>query len=339
MQSVTPAVETEVPGPFSSSGGTSSGFKVTGIHKVTPVLHVLHNFPKNVEKYGMQQIYRHPRSLLKGWNWESAILEWIPSHSPASVFIPPLPSTLHCPAAAVVRGWWGGRSTLHLFSIINSSSPALNEANQSRTPESKGEKKEMRELWNKRLSSATPGKAAQHHLWFQLAARAHLLSFLDWHIRCCSASSKLLKSTMTLSSLIDVRRNNLLPRNVFFLFNLHVPVNFQPRWDCRKLERHQASCDPCYLSFFLRWSYVVEDHLIPDPTSALSKKSMIPSLHPLLSFCCYFPLWHKVSRVERSPGRGKGTKGRRSSIFKLQRLLTHMVFCTAEKNGTFLKNL
>lgn len=73
-------------------------------------------------------------------------------------------------------GGRGGSSMLHLFSIINSPSPALNEANQSRTPESKRVKKEKRERGNgeRSSSSATPVEAAQRHLKLHLAARAHL---------------------------------------------------------------------------------------------------------------------------------------------------------------------
>lgn len=69
--------------------------------------------------------------------------ELFPVAPQESVFIPPLSSTLHCPAAAVVRDWKQHAS--FIFLIIKSPSPAPNEANQSRTPGSKGVKKEMRD--------------------------------------------------------------------------------------------------------------------------------------------------------------------------------------------------
>lgn len=126
----------------------------------------------------------------------------------------------------------------------------------------------------------------------------------------------------------------------------------------------KASCDPCYFSFFLHWSYVVEGHLIPHPTLALFKKNMITSLHPLLIFPVvtqgvrghkYYGLnniagghldmaacWRRCSNKEKMARsqsstqqrtrQRKGTKGRKGSILKLQQLLTHIVFCTAEKN-------
>ena len=42
---------------------------------------------------------------------------------------------------------------------------------------------------------------------------------------------------------------------------------------------------------------------------------------------------------QKGPRQRKATKGRRGSISKLQRLLAHVVVCTAEKNSTLVKNL
>lgn len=78
-----------------------------------------------------------------------------------SFFIPSPSPTLHCPAAGVLgkeeEEGGGGRSMLHLMTIINSPSPDLNEPNQSQArkkrEKGKREREEMREGRNETSAS------------------------------------------------------------------------------------------------------------------------------------------------------------------------------------------
>lgn len=137
----------------------------------------------------------------------------------------------------------------------------------------------------------------------------------------------------------------------------------------------KASCDPCYFSFFPSLELRCRGSL--DPSSYLGsfqeEHDYITTPIANISCCgtrCPGPqiLWLKqysgrspwygclletllkqgengsitikhTAENQEGPRQRKGTKGRKGSILKLQRLLTHIVFCTAEKNWTLLKNL